>query len=137
MIQCTNGDLFAGTLFGLFHNNSITHQWEKVNLPVKDEQITALIEVEGRLMVMTRSYLLQSNELTGENLSKQLTFTEIILPQPVGYDNRASLFKTLWVIHSGEIYGTVGKLVIDLLGILIILLTVTGIIHFLAPHFMV
>ena len=58
----------------------------------------------------------------------------IPVPQAEDDDHKTALFKTLWVIHSGEIYGTIGKLIVDLVGIIFIILTLTGLIYFLVPH---
>ncbi|MFH1297519.1 MAG: PepSY domain-containing protein [Bacteroidota bacterium] len=42
--------------------------------------------------------------------------------------------RSLRVIHSGEIYGTIGKLIVDAIGIIFIILCITGLIYFFAPH---
>jgi hypothetical protein len=57
-------------------------------------------------------------------------FDIINLPQPENYDHKVSLFKTLWVIHSGEIYGAIGKLLVDLVGLIFIALSMGGVILF-------
>jgi len=44
------------------------------------------------------------------------------------------LFRTIWVIHSGEIYGIAGKLFVDLVGLIFIFITLSGIFYWLAPH---
>jgi hypothetical protein len=134
MIKTSSGNLYAGTLFGLFGFDNTTRQWIKVNLPVDNERITSLLEVDDNLMVMTRSEILVSGSGSGDINLAPLTFAPLHLLAPVGYNNKTSLFKTLWVIHSGEIYGKVGKLVIDLLGLFVVVLTISGIIHFLAPN---
>jgi len=36
------------------------------------------------------------------------------------------VFKTLWVIHSGEIYGKVGRLLVDAVGLIVILISIAG-----------
>lgn len=37
----------------------------------------------------------------------------------------------MWVIHSGEIYGEVGKIIVDLIALIIIFLTISGLIVFI------
>jgi len=44
------------------------------------------------------------------------------------------LFKTLWFIHSGEIYGHIGKLLVDLLGLVFIFLSIGGVVFFFMPR---
>jgi len=136
MLKTSSGSLYAGTLFGLFYRDNNRNEWVKIELPIENERITSLIEVDNKLMVMTRSQLLIS-EITQQYSDPTLvTFTSVNLLPPIGYENKAGLFKTLWVIHSGEIYGTAGKLVIDLLGLLVVALTISGILHFLMPYFL-
>ena len=122
----SKGDLFAGTFFGLFEYDFKNEIWEKIDLPVHNQRITDILEKDGNLLVMTRSYLLKITE------SKKIeTFT---LPQPENYDNKVGLFKTLWVIHSGEIYGDTGKLIVDIVGLIFIFLTITGLIFFVNKY---
>ncbi|MCX6903455.1 MAG: PepSY-associated TM helix domain-containing protein, partial [Verrucomicrobia bacterium] len=53
-----------------------------------------------------------------------------------GYDHKAGLFLTLWELHSGELFGLVGMLFVDILGIVLIFLSLTGLLHFLFPKWM-
>mgnify|MGYP000848184165 CR=1 FL=1 len=58
-------------------------------------------------------------------------FAVMQLPPPENYANKTGLFKTLWVIHSGEIYGLTGKLIIDFAGLVFAFLTISGLIVFI------
>ncbi len=121
IIQTNHNQLLAGTLFGLykFQNGN----WEKVDLPVHKQRISDLILKDDSVFVLTRSYLLKTKDLEH--------FETITLPQPVNYDNKIGLFKTLWVIHSGEIYGEAGKIIVDIVGLIMIFLTISGFILFI------
>lgn len=118
----TDKALLAGTLFGLYEFNPAKKQWTKILLPVHEENVVDMLQKGDSTFVMTRSNLLVSTNL------KQ--FDIIKLPQPENYDNKVGLFKTLWVIHSGEIYGVAGKLLVDLVALVFILLSVGGVILF-------
>ncbi|PLX01507.1 MAG: iron-regulated protein [Marinilabiliales bacterium] len=120
IIQTNHNKLLAGTLFGLYQFKS--GKWERLDLPVKKERISDLIVKEDTVFVLTRSYLLKTKDLKH--------FETITLPPPVNYDNKIGLFKTLWVIHSGEIYGEAGKLLVDIVGLIMMFLTITGFILF-------
>ncbi len=120
------GNLFAGTFFGLYQYNFAKEKWRKINISVHNKRITDIFEKDNSLYVLTRDYLLQKD--------KNNDFTILQLPEPVDYTNKIGLFKTLWVIHSGEIYGTIGKLIVDLIGIIFIFLTITGLILFINPR---
>lgn len=118
--------LMAGTLFGLFEYNN---GWEKINIPVKEERIVKIIQKNDSLLVMTRSYLL----LASIN-DKKLNFSIINVLAGEDSGDKVGLFRTIWVIHSGEIYGIAGKLFVDLVGLIFIFITLSGIFYWLAPH---
>ena len=44
------------------------------------------------------------------------------------------LFRTVWKLHSGELFGIVGRLVVDAIAVVLIILCVTGIILFILPY---
>jgi len=108
ILKTPDGKLFAGTYFGLFQYAYGAKQWTKIPLPVSEERITDLILKQNELLVQTRSFLLKSSD--------GISFYPLVIPAPEGYDGKASLFKTLWLLHSGEIWGHVGKLIVDFFG---------------------
>lgn len=118
------GYLYAGTLFGLY---KYTHKWKKITLPIHEERIVGFTQKKDSLYVLSRSFLLQAKD------DQKASFIEKKLPAADDYDNKVSLFKTLWVIHSGEIYGFVGKLIVDFIGLIFAFLTITGILYFVIP----
>lgn len=114
--------LLAGTLFGLYEFKHNKKQWLKIPLPVHEENVVDILQKGDSIFVMTRSNLLVTTNLKH--------FEIIKLPQPENYDNKVGLFKTLWVIHSGEIYGALGKLLVDLVALIFIVLSIGGVILF-------
>jgi hypothetical protein len=114
--QTNSGEIFAGTQFGLYQLKN--QSWKKVYLPMNNAPVVDLLTVNDTLYVLSRSYLFLSTD--------KINFQKISLPAPEGYDHKVGLFKTLWVIHSGEIYGKIGKLFVDLGGIIFIILSVGG-----------
>ncbi|MBL7968459.1 MAG: PepSY domain-containing protein [Prolixibacteraceae bacterium] len=125
ILKTPDGKLFAGTYFGLYQYSFPAKQWQKISLPVSEERITDLILKQNDLLVQTRSFLLKSSD--------GLNFFSLVIPAPEGYDGKASLFKTLWLLHSGEIWGHVGKLIVDLFGLVILVISLTGLLHFIFP----
>ncbi|MGC8864486.1 MAG: PepSY-associated TM helix domain-containing protein [Bacteroidales bacterium] len=113
-----NNQLIAAAFSGLYVWKEEKKQWQNIPLPVKNAWIMDLVARNDSLYVLTRSELLTTMDLK--------IFNKRYLPPPENYDNRMDLFKTLWVIHSGEIYGLPGKILVDLLGIALIFLTLTG-----------
>ncbi len=126
LLHTHNHRLIAGTLFGLFEYNN---GWEKINIPVKEERIVKIIQKNDSLLVMTRSYLLLAN-INDKNLN--FSIINVLAGEDSG--DKVGLFRTIWVIHSGEIYGLAGKLLVDLVGLIFIFITLSGIFYWLAPH---
>ncbi|RPI76131.1 MAG: hypothetical protein EHM47_00650, partial [Ignavibacteriales bacterium] len=122
MIRTTEKRLLAGTFSGLYSFNYEENKWVSVTLPVKEKSIVDIIQKQDTLFVLTRSSLLKTTDLN--------TFIVSQLPPPENYDNKTGLFKTLWVIHSGEIYGIFGKIIVDFAGLVFAFLTITGFIVF-------
>ncbi|MCT4586242.1 MAG: PepSY domain-containing protein [Carboxylicivirga sp.] len=124
LIRTDDERLFAGTLFGLYEFKN--EAWQYIDLGIKHDRITDLINVEGQLHILTRSELallnLENNELTIMGL-----------PTPDDYDGKVSLFKTIWVLHSGNILGLSGKILVDIIGLIFIFLSITGLIWFISP----
>lgn len=57
-----------------------------------------------------------------------------VLAAPNGYKPETTLFKTVWKLHSGEFFGLPGKLVVDAIAVVLIVLSLTGIILFILPY---
>jgi hypothetical protein len=119
--------LYAGTLFGLYRFQG--KSWKKVVLPVHFPRVVKVLHTGDSLLVMTRSNLFFSTTTSAFN-----TFREIRVPQGDDDDGKTGLFKTLWVVHSGEVYGLAGKLIVDGAGVVFIFLCITGLIYFFAPY---
>lgn len=123
VIKLNENQLAAGSLFGLHIYSKNKNIWEKVELPGNEENVVDLLMKNDTLLALTRSNLFYSIDYK--------SFKRISLPAPANYDNKVGLFKTFWVVHSGEIYGLAGKLIVDLIAIIIVFLSIGGFIMFL------
>ncbi len=117
--------LYAGTHFGLYRRNISAGGWQKLRLPVEQERIADLNLKNDTLLVLTRHYLLKT--------TNGIQFQTLQLPEPERYEPNTGLFNTLWELHSGELFGYTGKLIVDLLGLVTLVLSVTGLLHFIFP----
>ena len=117
--------LVAGTHFGVFTNNLDPSTWVPFAMPEGEERISDLTVKGDSLLILTRNYLYLNSDLV--HLQK---FT---IPSQQGYERKATLFLTLWNLHSGELFGFAGMLFVDLLGLVLIFLSITGLLHFLFP----
>ncbi len=121
-----NDQLIAATQFGLFQRStSQTGKWKLVPVPLHEKRLIDLFIKQDTLVILSRNHAMKTTDLNH--------FGTITLPAPEGFTKKAGLFNTLWELHSGELFGTVGKLVVDLLGIVTILLSFTGLLHFFLP----
>ncbi len=126
VVQTRSGDLFAVSPFGVFCRSLYTG-WKNVSLPAgEEERLTDLTAHDDTLVVLGRSHVYVA-------LPPYKQFKRIELKAPEDYDDRVTLFRTVWMLHSGELFGTTGKLVIDAVAVALLVLCVTGIACWLMP----
>lgn len=124
-LKSKNGFLAAATHFGLYVTPENNINWKKAELPVKEQRLTDLAFKDDTLIILTRSHLIKTADLKN--------FSPVKLPAPIGYERNAGLFNTLWELHSGELFGLAGRLFVDLLGVVVIWLSISGLLHFFFP----
>lgn len=122
------GNLYAATLNGLFAFNRSANQWQKLTIKSSNQHFVAIQSKQDTIFAINRSHLFK-----GKDNGISSTLTKIEIPASKNYQEKVSLFKTLWQIHSGEILGLPGKLFVDLMGIVTIFISFTGIIFFFFP----
>ncbi len=131
LLHTDAGNLYAGTQSGLYYYHHEAGQWRKILLPLQDERIPDLTVRGNKIIVMSRSELWITDDKPG-----QWEFSRFELPRALDDDGRTSLFKTLWTIHSGEILGLPGILLVDMLALVLIFLVITGYIYFFFPRWL-
>ena len=117
--------LIAATQFGLFRRATKYESWEALPMAIPEQRLVDLFIKQDTLVILSRDYLIKTTNLNN--------FKTTTLPPAEGYTKSAGLFNTLWELHSGELFGVLGKLLVDVLGIVTILLSVTGLLHFFLP----
>ncbi len=123
---CYKGQFVATTQFGIFQRASHTDLWHPSLMAVPDERFVDLFIKQDTLLILSRNILIKTVDLEH--------FETCTLPAPEGYTKRASMFNTLWELHSGELFGVAGKLLVDILGFVTLALCLTGLIHFFLPN---
>jgi hypothetical protein len=127
IVGTSGNEWFAVTTFGLYKLDNGRDTWQDLSDKIcTRERFTDLAYHDGRLILMTRSHIFVSE-------APFLHFERKELPVPEGYKEDVSLFRTMWTLHSGELFGTVGKTVVDITGIFVIILCVTGLILVCCP----
>lgn len=132
VLRTPGGMVLAGTMSGLYM--LLDHRWEPIRLPVREQRITGMTIQGGDVIAMTRSHIVRFPDLPVADPGVIASRAEAgMLPRPEDYKRETSLFRALWVIHSGEILGLPGKLFVDAMGLALIFLCVSGLIWFFAP----
>lgn len=124
-----DGQLWAMGQFGLYRRSAPHDAWQSVVLPAGDERYSDLTLRGDSLVVVGRSFLYVARP-------PYRRFERITLPKAIDDDGRISLFRTVWHLHSGAIFGLPGQLFMDAVAVLLIVLSFTGVLHFLFPHWL-
>lgn len=122
----TRGSLFAVSPFALYRYD-VHNLWHTVSMPLEDGERFTDIAVHGDSLVVLsrdRAYLA---------LPPYTAFKPILLQKPDGYTGSVTAFRTVWLLHSGELFGTTGILVADAIAIILVLLCFTGLAYWLIP----
>lgn len=125
----TSGHIYAASLFGLFAYDRAHSCWTKILLDQASERFVAIETVHDSLYVLSRSHL-----YIGKSNGVNTILVKHQLPTPSDYQKKVSLFATIWQTHSGEILGLPGKIFVDILGVITIFLSFTGILYFIFPQ---
>lgn len=125
IITLPDGSIWSAGLYDIYRLDN-SQRWQAWAVGDKEERITDLTSKGDTLVVMTRSMVYTSQ-------GDYRKFTPHQLLRPAGYQPKVSLFRTVWLLHSGELFGTVGKLVVDFLAVVLIFFCITGWIYLLFP----
>lgn len=117
---------YAITTFDLYRLGA-DNRWENLTARAGiDERISDLTVKGDTLVVLTRSKVYHA-------AYPYLSFHSHEIKEPEGYVAKTSLFRTFWLLHSGELFGLPGQLLVDFLGVLLIVMCLTGIAFTFIP----
>ena len=120
------GNLFAVSNKSLFRRTPAAG-WAECPM-AHDDKLTDMISKGDSLLVIGRSYVYLS-------LPPYNRFRKLTLKAAPDSDHKVSLFRTVWLLHSGELFGWVGKTLVDLIALTLIFLSLTGVAFWLLPWF--
>jgi hypothetical protein len=113
--------LLAGTRSGLFYQQE--SHWQPILHPVLSTQpVLDLIQVKQQILAFTDSAAFTANIDTFPP-----KFTELSLPR-AQQTTTMPLFRWLRKIHDGSIFGLKGRLFVDLIGLTLVFLSLSGLI---------
>lgn len=123
MVARTDGSLWAASQTGLYRLKA-DDSWQKMDLPTNPHERMVDLQLQGdSLVLLSRSHIYVS-------LPGQDEFTRFTLPASDDYEGKISLFNMVWTLHSGEYFSLPGQLLVDAVGLIVMLLSVTGIAYF-------
>ncbi len=126
VISTSKGNIFAVSPFALYRYD-MHGTWHEVKTPLDDDEKLTDIAFHGdTLLVLSRSFAYVS-------LPPYTSFQRIQLHAPKDYDGKVTAFRTVWLLHSGALFGTAGRLAVDAIAVILVLLCITGFIFWLRP----
>ena len=103
-------EVYCATLFRLYRLNRQADCWEETKLPRGIDRIADLESKDDTLVVLTRSEL-----LTRSSGEPEFRVTHLSPGPDLG--KKRSLFRVLWALHGGKLFGILGKIVVDVLAV--------------------
>lgn len=144
VVKAKDGSLWCAALRDVYRYDENSHRWKKVELPGNEERImdVALAKDSMTVVALTRSRVftivpfVQYGEIVkiGKSSSETYRVESKIIPAPKKYEPKTTLFKLVWHLHNGEFFGLPGKLVVDAIALVLIVLSITGILLFILPY---
>ena len=144
VVKAKDGSLWCAALRDVYRYDENSHRWKKVELPGNEERImdVALAKDGMTVVALTRSRVftivpfVQYGEIVkiGKSSSETYRVESKIIPAPKKYEPKTTLFKLVWHLHSGEFFGLPGKLVVDAIALVLIVLSITGVLLFILPY---
>lgn len=127
MVQDRTGTLYAVAGYSAYIRKANSNRWQELSIdhPNDEFRLTDISLHGDSLVVLSRSaaYLL----LPPYKQAQQLIYTTSEKP-------KKSLFRIVWQLHSGELFGIAGRLIADGIAIILAFLCITGICIWLIPR---
>ena len=119
--------LYAGTRSGLFYRQN--ENWYRVDHAVlKDNAVVDLLQIDNRILAFTDSAVYQAVIENGPP-----EFGPLNLPRDRKQASTVPLFRWLLKIHDGSIGGLPGRIFVDLLGLILFFLCLSGALIWYVP----
>ncbi len=111
--------IFALTTNALYTRRRTDTRWQPLPFVHTEERFSDLTLRGDSLLVVGRNALYLAQP-------PYRRFTPIVLPRAMGDDGRITLFRIVWLLHSGALFGTAGRWVMDGVAAVILFLSLTG-----------
>lgn len=121
LLRLPEGQILAATPRGIYRYRG--SRWEC--LLKSPEPLIDMLYADSVVYALSRNHLFMAKPPFG-----RLQPVELLCAEDVG--RKVSLFKFLWFLHSGALLGPPGRLVVDGLGLVMMLLSITGLLAMLS-----
>lgn len=125
IVTLPDGSVWCAGLYDVYRLN-VDKTWQIQEIENIDERISDIANRNDTLVIQTRSNIFEA-------VAPYKSFKCYQLSVPNNYDKEISMFRTVWILHSGELFGTIGKLFVDFIALVIIILCITGILFWCTP----
>ena len=122
VVRTHSGQLFAVTTFDAYQWNYSTQSWQRLTerFAASDRMTDAAVKGDT-LVLQSRSELFLAT-------APYAHFERIHLKAPTNAPLGRFTFRTLWMLHSGELFGAWAQYFVDFLGVILIVLSLTGVV---------
>ena len=137
IVKTKDGNIWMATQYDVYRWSG--KQWEKTTPADNDTRISdiALNKDSSKVVILSRDAVFvpsgRNDSYIGTH-EKPRRDVKIALSSPKDYAPKTTLFRTVWKLHSGEFFGLPGKLVVDAIALVLIILSITGIVLFILPY---
>ena len=122
VVRTHSGQLFAVTTFDAYQWNYSTQSWQRLTERFAPSDRMTDAAVKGDTLVLqSRSELFLAT-------APYAHFERIHLKAPTNAPLGRFTFRTLWMLHSGELFGAWAQYFVDFLGVILIVLCLTGVV---------
>lgn len=125
IVHLPDGSIWCAGLYDVYRLSD-NSEWIRQTVMDDVERVADIYARGDTLIVMTRSNIFEA-------LPPYSHFKEYELPAPDNYSPKVSMFRTIWLLHSGELFGLPGQLFVDFIAVVIIILCLTGLVYFFLP----
>ncbi len=129
VVRSPAGHLYAGSQSGLYRFDTAKQRWTVIPCPSRDPRICDLVPAPDGVIAVARDELFHLRDDAPHPVPRRIR-----LEPAADDDGRVSLFRLLWHLHSGELFGGLGVALMDFVALVVIALVVTGWLYFLVPR---
>ena len=129
VVEMPDGGIWCAGLYDFYRLSDDHNRWDVRTPAGETERIADIYGRGDTLVVLSRSYIFES-------LPPYKDFKRYELRTPADYSPKVSMFRTIWMLHSGELFGLPGQLFVDFLALILVVLCLTGLIYLFIPKSM-